>query len=161
MASCSAGPGLATSVVRDQVRASAELAEGGQRSCGELRGAGHLCSPSGCCVQCDAACRLAVALLGLIPGPPWTLQQLHNVRDMTDPQGRRRGPQVAHGTMTRWNEGCSFTRCRQAQNNAARVRGRARAQTVDDRGCAEVPQQTPSATGPAAAAHLCRRAEPR
>ena len=61
--------------------------------------------------------------LGLIPGPPWTLQQLHNVRDMTDPQGRRRGPQVAHGTMTRWNEGCSFTRCRQAQNNAARVRG--------------------------------------
>jgi hypothetical protein len=64
--------------------------------------------------------------LGLIPGPPWTLQQLHNVRDMTDPQGRRRGPQVAHGTMTRWNEGCSFTRCRQAQNDAARARGRAR-----------------------------------
>jgi hypothetical protein len=96
--------------------------------------------------------------LGLIPGPPWTLQQLHNVRDMTDPQGRRRGPQVAHGTLTRWNEGCSFTRCRQAQNNAASARGRARAQTVDDRGCAEVPQQTPSATGPAAAVHLCRRA---
>jgi hypothetical protein len=80
------------------------------------------------------------------------------LRDMTDPQGRRRGPQVAHGTMTRWNERSSFTRCRQAQNNAARVRGRARAQTVDDRGCAEVPQQTPSATGPAAAVHLCRRA---
>jgi hypothetical protein len=46
--------------------------------------------------------------LGLTPGPPWTLQQSHNVRDMTDTQGRRRrGPQVAHGTMTRWNEGCS------------------------------------------------------
>ena len=40
---------------------------------------------------------------GLIPGPPWTPQQLHNARDMTDPQGRRRrGPQVAHGTMTHW-----------------------------------------------------------
>jgi hypothetical protein len=59
--------------------------------------------------------------LGLIPGRPWTLQQLHNVRDMTDPQGRRRGPKVTHGTMTRWNEGCSCTRCRQAQNDAARA----------------------------------------
>jgi hypothetical protein len=29
MTSCSAGPGLATSVVRDHVRATAELAEGG------------------------------------------------------------------------------------------------------------------------------------
>jgi hypothetical protein len=26
--------------------------------------------------------------LGLISGPPWTLQQLHDVRDMTDPQGQ-------------------------------------------------------------------------
>jgi hypothetical protein len=43
--------------------------------------------------------------LGLITEPPWTLQQLHQVRDETDPQGRRRGPRVAHGTMTRWNEG--------------------------------------------------------
>jgi hypothetical protein len=54
--------------------------------------------------------------LGLITEPPWTLQQLHQVRDETDPQGRRRGPQVAHGTMTRWNEGCSCTRCHEAQN---------------------------------------------
>jgi hypothetical protein len=46
--------------------------------------------------------------LGLTPGPPWTLQQSHNVRDMTDTRGRRRrGPQLADGTMTRWNEGCS------------------------------------------------------
>jgi hypothetical protein len=90
-------------VVRDQVRASAELAEGGQRSCGELRGAGHLCSPSGCCVQCDAACRLAVALPWADPRTAVEMQQLHNVRDMTDPQGRRRGPQLAHGMMTRWN----------------------------------------------------------
>jgi hypothetical protein len=66
--------------------------------------------------------------LGLIPGPPWTLQQLHQVCDATDPEGRRRGPQVAHGTMTRWNEGCSCTRCRQAQNDAARKRFRRKAQ---------------------------------
>jgi hypothetical protein len=66
--------------------------------------------------------------LGLTPGPPLTLQQLHQVRDETDPQGRRRGPQVAHGTMTRWNEGCSRTRCHQAQNDAARARFRRKAQ---------------------------------
>jgi hypothetical protein len=66
--------------------------------------------------------------LGLLTAPPWTLQQLHQIRDESDPEGPRCGPQVADGTMTRWNEGCSCTRCRQAQNNAARARGRARAQ---------------------------------
>jgi hypothetical protein len=66
--------------------------------------------------------------LGLITEPPWTLQQLHQLRDETDPQGRRRGPQVAHGTLTRWLEGCDCDRCREAQNDAARARGRARAQ---------------------------------
>jgi hypothetical protein len=65
--------------------------------------------------------------LGLITEPPWTLQQLHQVRDETDPQGRRRGPQVAHSTLTRWLEGCDCDQCRQAQNDAARARGRARA----------------------------------
>jgi hypothetical protein len=35
--------------------------------------------------------------LGLIPAPPWTLQQLHQLRDETDPQ-HRPGPGVAHGT---------------------------------------------------------------
>ena len=59
--------------------------------------------------------------LGLIPGPPWTLQQLHQIRDETDPEGRRRGPQVAHG-------GCDCDRCREAQNDAARARFRRRAQ---------------------------------
>ena len=66
--------------------------------------------------------------LGLIPEPPWTRQQLHQVRDETDPQGRRRGPNVPHGTLTRWLEGCDCDRCREAQNDAARARGRARAQ---------------------------------
>jgi hypothetical protein len=60
--------------------------------------------------------------LGLISGPPWTRQQLHQIRDETDPQGRRRGPQVAHGTLTRWLEGCDCDRCREAQNGAARAR---------------------------------------
>jgi hypothetical protein len=66
--------------------------------------------------------------LGLIPGPPWTRTQLLEVRDLTDPEGRRRGNRGAHGTMTRWNAGCSCTRCRQFQSKAARARGRARAQ---------------------------------
>ena len=47
---------------------------------------------------------------------------------MTDPEGRRRGPQVPHGTLTRWLEGCDCDRCREAQNDATRARGRARAQ---------------------------------
>ena len=67
--------------------------------------------------------------LGLITEPPWTLQQLHQIRDLTDPQGRRRGPQVAHGTLTRWLEGCDCDECREAQNDASRARRRVRAQT--------------------------------
>jgi hypothetical protein len=64
---------------------------------------------------------------GLIPAP-WTLQQLHQIRDETDPQGRRRGPQVPHGTLTRWLEGCDCDECREAANDASRARRRARAQ---------------------------------
>ena len=84
--------------------------------------------------QAAAACSVTPPVirrwlsLGLIPGPSWTLQQLHQVRDETDPQGRRRGPQTAHGTLIRWTEGCDCDECRQAQNDAARARGRARAQ---------------------------------
>jgi hypothetical protein len=66
--------------------------------------------------------------LGLIPGPPWTVDQLYEVRDMTDPQGRRRGPQTAHGTLTRWLEGCDCDGCRDAQKDAARARFRRNAQ---------------------------------
>jgi hypothetical protein len=65
--------------------------------------------------------------LGLISGPPRTLQQLQQIRDETDPQGRRRGPQVAHGTLTRWLEGCDCEQCRKAQNDAARERFRRKA----------------------------------
>ena len=67
--------------------------------------------------------------LGLLPEPPWTLQQLHEVRDLTDPVGRRRGSRAAHGTMARWNAGCSCTDCRRMQSDAARERGRAKSQS--------------------------------
>ena len=66
--------------------------------------------------------------LGFIPPPPWTVQQLQKVRDETDPQGSRRGTRAAHGTMARWNAGCSCPECRQLQSDEARSRGRARAQ---------------------------------
>jgi hypothetical protein len=66
--------------------------------------------------------------LQLIPGPPWTQAQLQKARDLTDPEGRRRGPQVPHDTLTRWLEGCDCDRCHEAQNDATRARGRARAQ---------------------------------
>jgi hypothetical protein len=63
--------------------------------------------------QAAAACNVTPPVvrrwltLGLIPEPPWTRQQLQQVRDKTDPQGRRRGPDVPHGTLTRWLEGCA------------------------------------------------------
>jgi hypothetical protein len=85
--------------------------------------------------QAAAVCNVAPPVvrrwrsLGLISAPPWTLEQLHQVRDQTDPQGRRRrGPQTAHGTLIRWTEGCDCEQCRRAQNDAARARGRARTQ---------------------------------
>jgi hypothetical protein len=56
----------------------------------------------------------------------WQATQLHQIRDETDPQGRRRGPQVPHGTMARWTD---CTRCRQAQNAAARDDSVARRKT--------------------------------
>jgi hypothetical protein len=56
------------------------------------------------------------------------MQQLQQVRELTDPAGRRRGPQATHGTLTRWLEGCDCDRCREAQNDAARARFRRKAQ---------------------------------
>lgn len=66
--------------------------------------------------------------LGLLTGPPWTLEQSHQVRKVIDPHDRRRGPQVAHGTLSRWLEGCDRDRCREPQNDAARARFRRRPQ---------------------------------
>jgi len=84
--------------------------------------------------QAAAVCKVTPSVvrrwlsLGLISGPPWTIQHLRQIRDETDPQGRRRGPQVPHGTLTRWLEGCDCERCREAQNDAARARFRRKAQ---------------------------------
>jgi hypothetical protein len=66
--------------------------------------------------------------LGLIPGPPWTEEQLQKARDLTDPNGRRRGNRAAHGTTARWNAGCGCAQCRKFQSDATRARGRAKAQ---------------------------------
>jgi hypothetical protein len=76
--------------------------------------------------------------LGLIRGPPWTPEQLQAVRDLTDPQGRRPGNRAAHGTMTRWNAGCSCAQCREFQSDRVKARGRRKAQ---ERLPAEVRQQ--------------------
>lgn len=65
--------------------------------------------------QAAAACNVTPPVirrwrsLGLIPAPPWILEQLHHVRDITDPQ-HRRGPRVANGTLTRWLEAATATR---------------------------------------------------
>jgi hypothetical protein len=78
--------------------------------------------------NCDAPVVRRWLSLGLITTPPWTVQQLHRIRDETDPEGRRRGPQVAHGTLSRWLEGCDCDQCRDAQNDAARAHFRRKAQ---------------------------------
>jgi hypothetical protein len=84
--------------------------------------------------QAAAACNVSPPVvrrwisLGLIPGPPWTFKQLQEVRDLTDPEGRRRGTRATHGTITRWNAGCSCSKCRQFQSDEARARGRRSAQ---------------------------------
>jgi hypothetical protein len=84
--------------------------------------------------------------LGLICGPPWTVEQLHEVLDMTDPQGRRSGPQAAHGTLTRWLEGCDCDRCREAQKDAARARFRRNAQARLVREAGSRPDGNPPVT---------------
>ena len=66
--------------------------------------------------------------LGWLPEPPWTLGELRRLRDTTDSPGRRRGPGAAHGTPTRWLEGCDCDSCRLAMNAAAKARFRRKAQ---------------------------------
>jgi hypothetical protein len=79
-------------------------------------------------VRRDTACRPALALAradfwAALDNPAVTADPRE-----TDPEGRRRGPQVPHGTLTRWLEGCDCARCREAQNDAARARFRRQAQ---------------------------------
>jgi hypothetical protein len=83
--------------------------------------------------QAAAACNVSRSVVErwlsreLLPDPPWSLQQLHQVRDVTDPEGRRRGSRAAHGTMARWSAGCSCAACRETQRATARTRGRVKA----------------------------------
>jgi hypothetical protein len=84
--------------------------------------------------QAAAACNVSPPVvrrwlsLGLLSAPPWTVEQLRRVRDVTDPQRHRLGSSAAHGTTAQWNSGCSCARCRQMQSDAARARGRRTAQ---------------------------------
>ena len=84
--------------------------------------------------QAAAACNVSPPVvrrwlsLGLLSAPPWTVEQLRRVRDVTDAQRHRLGSSAAHGTMARWNSGCGCARCRQIQSDAARARGRRKAQ---------------------------------
>jgi hypothetical protein len=61
---------------------------------------------------------------GLLPVPPWTAQQLRQVRDAKE---LRPGPQAPHGTRARWSYGCGCPQCREAQNDTGRVYGRVKA----------------------------------
>jgi hypothetical protein len=94
--------------------------------------------------QAAAVCNVSPPLvrrwlsLGLIAEPPWSSEQLQKTRDLTDPEGRRRGNRAPHGTITRWNAGCSCAECRRFQSDTARVRKRRRAR---ERLPAEVRQQ--------------------
>jgi hypothetical protein len=55
--------------------------------------------------QAAAACNVSPPVvrrwlsLGLLSAPPWTVEQLWNVRDRTDPHRHRPGSSAAHGTM--------------------------------------------------------------
>jgi hypothetical protein len=62
---------------------------------------------------------------GLLPEPPWTTEQLHQVRDIAEAGP---GPQAPHGTRARWSNGCACVQCRQAHSDTLRSYGRARAQ---------------------------------
>ena len=81
--------------------------------------------------QAASACGVSPFVLrtwisqGVLAQPPWTLEQLHAVRDAQDPGPRTQAP---HGTTARWNDGCSCAACRMAHRDIARVRKRRSAQ---------------------------------
>ena len=63
---------------------------------------------------------------GWLPQPPWTLRQIHEVRD-NDAGRRLRGRGAAHGTDTRWTHGCNCGLCCKAKADAVRAGDRGRA----------------------------------
>jgi hypothetical protein len=78
--------------------------------------------------QAAAACNVSPPVvrrwlsLGLLSAPPWTVEQLRTVRDLTDPQRHRPGSSAAHGTMARWNSGCSCARCPDCGHSVGKLR---------------------------------------
>jgi hypothetical protein len=68
----------------------------------------------------DAACNVTPIVVrrwfarGWLPQPPRTLPQIHEVRD-NDAGRRLRGRGAAHGTDTRWTQGCNCGLCCKAK----------------------------------------------
>jgi hypothetical protein len=83
--------------------------------------------------QAAAACKVTPIVVrwwiarGWLRGAPWTVQQLHDVRGLTDPDGRLRASGAAHGTETRWMQGCNCGICCKAKTDAVRGNGRRKA----------------------------------
>ena len=84
--------------------------------------------------QAAAVCNVTPTVIrrwirrGWLGEKPWTPGQLQQLCDTTAGDGRRRGPGAAHGTQSRWLEGCDCELCRLAENDAVKVRCRRRAQ---------------------------------
>jgi hypothetical protein len=82
--------------------------------------------------KADAACNVTPIVVrrwiarGWLPQPPWTRRQIHEVRD-NDAGRRLRGPGAAHGTETRWTQGCNCGFCCKAKADAVRAGDRCRA----------------------------------
>jgi hypothetical protein len=83
-------------------------------------------SATGACGVSQKAVRRWLAD-GRLGGPPWTVEQLVSVRDA--PGSRARGAKAAHGTLSRYTEGCSCDLCRTALNDWTREHERAKADT--------------------------------
>ncbi len=64
---------------------------------------------------------------GWLRQPPWTLRQIHEVRDLDDAGRRLRGSGAAHGTETRSTPGCNCGLCCKAKADAVRAGDRRRA----------------------------------
>jgi hypothetical protein len=83
--------------------------------------------------RADAACNVTpIVVRGWIararlPQPPWTLRQVHELRDLDDVGRRLRGPGAAHGTETRWTQGGNCCLCCKAKANAVSAGYRRRA----------------------------------
>ena len=84
--------------------------------------------------RADAACNVTPIVVrrwitrGWLPQPPWTLRQIQEVRDL-DSGRRLRGAGAAHGTETRWTQGCNCDFCCEAEADAVRAGDMRRAHT--------------------------------